>query len=45
MTRELRTDQGMIRALAAMYRQLRRAFRLAGSLGYLGAVQATGQLS
>ena len=26
-------DQGTLRTLAAMYRQLRRAFRLAGSLG------------
>ena len=33
VARELGVDQGTLRALAAMYRQLRRAFRLAGSLG------------
>ena len=33
ITRELGMDDGVLRALAAMYRQLRRAFRLAGALG------------
>ena len=33
IARELGMDDGVLRALAAMYRQLRRAFRLAGALG------------
>ena len=33
VAREPGMDRGMLRALATMYRQLRRAFRLAGSLG------------
>ena len=33
IARELGMDYRVLRALAAMYRQLRRAFRLAGALG------------
>ena len=33
IARELGMDDGVLRTLAAMYRQLRRAFRLAGALG------------
>ena len=33
IARELGMDDGVLRALAAMYRQLQRAFRLAGALG------------